>query len=134
LRVFFPAAIRNFVRARGGLSGSGGGKMVAPRGFDPCEAWRTIVILAKFDPGRRTFLWSEQDGANDPDRRRHGRCQAGCTFLPLPVRAPTEPVKAIETMKIRSSVKRICEHCKIVRRRGKVYVICDNPRHKQRQG
>jgi large subunit ribosomal protein L36 len=37
-------------------------------------------------------------------------------------------------MKIRSSVKRICEHCKIVRRRGKVYVICANPRHKQRQG
>jgi len=37
-------------------------------------------------------------------------------------------------MKIRSSVKRICEHCKIVRRRGKVYVICENPRHKQRQG
>jgi large subunit ribosomal protein L36 len=37
-------------------------------------------------------------------------------------------------MKIRSSVKRICETCKIVRRRGKVYVICENPRHKQRQG
>ncbi len=37
-------------------------------------------------------------------------------------------------MKIRSSVKRICEHCKVVRRRGKVYVICTNPRHKQRQG
>jgi large subunit ribosomal protein L36 len=37
-------------------------------------------------------------------------------------------------MKIRSSVKRICESCKIVRRRGKVYVICENPRHKQRQG
>ncbi len=37
-------------------------------------------------------------------------------------------------MKIRSSVKRICEHCKIVRRRGKVYVICEKPRHKQRQG
>jgi large subunit ribosomal protein L36 len=38
-------------------------------------------------------------------------------------------------MKIRSSVKRICENCKIVRRRGKVYVICSgNPKHKQRQG
>jgi large subunit ribosomal protein L36 len=39
-----------------------------------------------------------------------------------------------ETMKVRSSVKRICENCKIVRRQGKVYVICTNPRHKQRQG
>ncbi|HVJ80780.1 MAG TPA: 50S ribosomal protein L36, partial [Planctomycetia bacterium] len=24
--------------------------------------------------------------------------------------------------------------CKIVRRKGTVYVICTNPRHKQRQG
>lgn len=37
-------------------------------------------------------------------------------------------------MKVRSSVKRICEHCKIVRRRGVVRVICTNPKHKQRQG
>lgn len=38
-------------------------------------------------------------------------------------------------MKVRASVKKICEHCKIVRRRGKVYVICKrNPKHKQRQG
>ena len=38
-------------------------------------------------------------------------------------------------MKVRSSVKRICEACKVVRRKGQVYVICSaNPRHKQRQG
>jgi len=37
-------------------------------------------------------------------------------------------------MKVRSSVKRICENCKLVRRQGRVYVICTNPRHKQRQG
>lgn len=38
-------------------------------------------------------------------------------------------------MKVRTSVKRICEHCKMVRRKGKNYVICAaNPRHKQRQG
>lgn len=38
-------------------------------------------------------------------------------------------------VKVRSSVKRICEHCKLVRRRGVVRVICKrNPRHKQRQG
>jgi large subunit ribosomal protein L36 len=29
----------------------------------------------------------------------------------------------------------MCDACKTVRRRGKVYVICDkNPKHKQRQG
>lgn len=37
-------------------------------------------------------------------------------------------------MKVRSSVKKICEHCKIVRRRRVVFVICKNPKHKQRQG
>lgn len=37
-------------------------------------------------------------------------------------------------MKVKSSVKRICENCKIVKRRGVVRVICTNPRHKQRQG
>ncbi|MCA9322952.1 MAG: 50S ribosomal protein L36 [Planctomycetes bacterium] len=38
-------------------------------------------------------------------------------------------------MKVKSSVKRICESCRIVRRRRVVRVICKaNPRHKQRQG
>ena len=37
-------------------------------------------------------------------------------------------------MKVRTSVKRISEKCKLVRRQGKVYVICSDPRHKQRQG
>jgi len=38
------------------------------------------------------------------------------------------------TMKVRASVKRICEECKVIRRKGVVRVICTNPRHKQRQG
>ncbi|MDA8156825.1 MAG: 50S ribosomal protein L36 [Actinomycetota bacterium] len=37
-------------------------------------------------------------------------------------------------MKVRSSVKQMCNKCKIVRRKGVIRVICDNPRHKQRQG
>ena len=37
-------------------------------------------------------------------------------------------------MKVRSSVKRFCENCRVVRRKGVVFVICSNPRHKQRQG
>jgi large subunit ribosomal protein L36 len=37
-------------------------------------------------------------------------------------------------MKVRPSVKRMCENCKIVRRRGVLYVLCTNPKHKQRQG
>jgi large subunit ribosomal protein L36 len=37
-------------------------------------------------------------------------------------------------MKVRASVRRMCDKCKIVRRRGVVHVVCSNPRHKQRQG
>jgi len=41
----------------------------------------------------------------------------------------------VRAMKVRSSVKRICIGCKIVRRKGKVRVICKNdPKHKQVQG
>ncbi len=37
-------------------------------------------------------------------------------------------------MKVKPSVKKICNNCKIIKREGKVIVICKNPRHKQRQG
>ncbi|HDD57617.1 MAG: 50S ribosomal protein L36 [Caldiserica bacterium] len=37
-------------------------------------------------------------------------------------------------MKVRSSVKKICPKCRIIKRKGRVMVICSNPKHKQRQG
>ena len=38
-------------------------------------------------------------------------------------------------MKVRPSVKKICEKCKVVRRKGVVRIICEKiARHKQRQG
>jgi large subunit ribosomal protein L36 len=37
-------------------------------------------------------------------------------------------------MKIKSSVKKRCEKCRIIKRNGRVMVICENPRHKQKQG
>lgn len=37
-------------------------------------------------------------------------------------------------MKVRTSVKTMCDKCKVVRRKGVVRVICQNPKHKQRQG
>ncbi|MED5259422.1 MAG: 50S ribosomal protein L36 [Verrucomicrobiota bacterium] len=38
-------------------------------------------------------------------------------------------------MKVRSSVKKLCESCRVIRRDGIVRIICSrNPRHKQRQG
>ncbi|KIH87677.1 ribosomal protein l36 [Sporothrix brasiliensis 5110] len=47
----------------------------------------------------------------------------------------------VRGMKVHSSVKKRCEHCKVVRRKGGkrhngyMYIVCSaNPRHKQRQG
>jgi len=37
-------------------------------------------------------------------------------------------------MKVKPSVKKICDKCKVIRRHGRVMVICENLRHKQRQG
>ena len=37
-------------------------------------------------------------------------------------------------MKVRSSVKPICEKCKVIKRKGRIMIICENPKHKQRQG
>ena len=42
--------------------------------------------------------------------------------------------KKTEAMKVQPSVKKICDKCKVIRRNGRVMVICENPRHKQRQG
>ncbi|PTU20768.1 hypothetical protein P175DRAFT_0437337 [Aspergillus ochraceoroseus IBT 24754] len=44
-------------------------------------------------------------------------------------------LEQIRGMKTRSSVKRLCDGCKPVRRKNRVYIICSkNPKHKQRQG
>ncbi|OGY85941.1 MAG: 50S ribosomal protein L36 [Candidatus Kerfeldbacteria bacterium RIFOXYA2_FULL_38_24] len=37
-------------------------------------------------------------------------------------------------MKVQASVKKRCKDCKVVRRKGRVFVICQNKKHKQRQG
>jgi large subunit ribosomal protein L36 len=37
-------------------------------------------------------------------------------------------------MKVRASVKKMCRHCRIIKRSGNVRVICKDPKHKQRQG
>src|SRR5271157_1368259 len=37
-------------------------------------------------------------------------------------------------MKVRASVKKMCDKCKVIRRHGVVRVICENAKHKQRQG
>jgi large subunit ribosomal protein L36 len=58
---------------------------------------------------------------------------------PGPVVCPAEsfrfPDPFLEIpMKVRASVKKLCESCRVIRREGVVRIICKNPRHKQRQG
>jgi len=51
----------------------------------------------------------------------------------LPQSFPFSSIEA--SVKVRSSVKPICEHCKVVKRDGVTRIICKrNPKHKQRQG
>ncbi|MDP6102355.1 MAG: 50S ribosomal protein L36 [Dehalococcoidia bacterium] len=37
-------------------------------------------------------------------------------------------------MKVQASVKSRCEKCKVIRRNRTVRVLCENPKHRQRQG
>ena len=46
----------------------------------------------------------------------------------------SKQIKEDIKMKVRPSVKKICDKCKVIKRNGKVMVICENPKHKQRQG
>ena len=37
-------------------------------------------------------------------------------------------------MKVKPSVKPICEKCKVIKRKGRVMIFCAYPKHMQRQG
>ena len=43
-------------------------------------------------------------------------------------------LKIKKKMKVRPSVKKMCDKCRLIKRHGRVMVICSNPKHKQRQG
>ena len=48
---------------------------------------------------------------------------------------PLSNIVGSRDVKVRSSVKPICEHCKVIKRQGVTRIICKrNPKHKQRQG
>ena len=62
------------------------------------------------------------------------RPQPGSYHLPVQVATGSVARDRDANVKVRPSVKPICEKCKVIRRHGVVRVICENPRHKQRQG
>ena len=70
---------------------------------------------------------SRKGGAKPPQRRDEGYGACGDEGA---IQAFTRRF----IMKVRPSVKPMCEKCKIIKRKGKVMVICENPKHKQRQG
>ena len=65
---------------------------------------------------------SKTDSTQDTDRRPGGNL----------CRLRTQGSNA--AVKVQPSVKKICDKCKVIRRHGRVMVICENLRHKQRQG
>ncbi|KAI9374997.1 ribosomal protein L36-domain-containing protein [Aspergillus egyptiacus] len=57
------------------------------------------------------------------------------THMQLGAASAVKQLEQVRGMKTRSSVKRLCDGCKPVRRKNRVYIICSkNPKHKQRQG
>nr|AYC64781.1 ribosomal protein L36 [Boodleopsis sp. FL1161] len=36
-------------------------------------------------------------------------------------------------MKVRSSIKKICQQCRQIKRKKQIFIICENSKHKQRQ-
>ena len=79
-------------------------------------------MLPRFDGVVACCMLSEQDGAS--------RTWSGAASLI----APPNHRAFRGIVKVRASVKPMCEKCRTIRRSGTVMVICSNPRHKQRQG
>jgi large subunit ribosomal protein L36 len=91
--------------------------------------------------GGESFATRRRAGAfaifNCPRVRNAPACAPSVMWQRLLPRQPesiTGPNLWKGIMKVRPSVKPMCEKCKIIRRHGAVLVICQNPRHKQRQG
>jgi len=57
-----------------------------------------------------------------------------CALRALSGEARMQAHRGELAVKVKPSVKKICSKCRIIRRHGRVMVICSDPRHKQRQG
>ena len=74
------------------------------------------------------------EGPADPDSRAQGSWYDDRPRREAICRARTLQLEEIYRMKVRPSVKPMCERCRVIKRHGRTMVICTNPRHKQRQG
>ncbi|KAI0121243.1 ribosomal protein L36-domain-containing protein [Xylariales sp. AK1849] len=103
------------------------------------------ALSLRSKPAARTILRTQQPARSIsqaiPALRTAARPTMVATTMVAKALHPTVAQQQTRGMKVHSSVKRRCEHCKVVRRkagkrhRGYIYIICPaNPRHKQRQG
>ncbi|RPA83497.1 ribosomal protein L36-containing protein [Ascobolus immersus RN42] len=92
--------------------------------------------LARFTPTVRFTATAARQCSSIA--HRHSGSAMGRLFETRPVVGKV--TTALQTqqargMKVRSSVKKLCDGCMSVRRKGRVYIICSkNQKHKQRQG
>ncbi len=113
------------------------GRRSAPRsrrragGSTPSRGARRRIALAS--------MWQGASSSTDSQVRPRKDTEPLLVWLvaparPFRLRAAVSLLFRREPVKVRPSVKPMCEKCKIIRRHGAVLVICSNPRHKQRQG
>ncbi|XP_075272781.1 large ribosomal subunit protein bL36m [Opisthocomus hoazin] len=77
--------------------------------------------------------WRAAAQASPVSRAPPPRCGAAAPRALLAVPPPALP-PPLAGLKTKTSLKRRCKDCFIVRRRGRLYVCCKtNPRHKQRK-
>lgn len=75
-------------------------------------------------------LWQDAGLSGGPEKIGCAPIGANLTGRRLSPEGGTES----GIMKVRASVKKLCDKCKVIHRHGVVRVICTNPKHKQRQG
>ena len=93
------------------------------RGFAESDGVRTVMGELRRAVEIITRGPVELTGAGRTDAGVHAWGQVVTGMLP----ADTD-------LKVRPSVKPMCDNCKVIRRHRRIMVICTNPRHKQRQG
>lgn len=82
------------------------------------------VELSPYDLSKGRITWRAKQKTKNPKGKIYNN----------PKIYEKEKIQEVQKMKVRPSVKPICDKCKVIKRRGKIRVICENPKHKQRQG
>ena len=99
------------------------------------EALPSTMFRVQLDGGSHTVLAT----ISGKMRKHYIRILPGdkvkVELSPYDLRPRSDHLQAPLThMKVRPSVKPMCERCRVIKRHGTTMVICTNPRHKQRQG